>query len=351
VAESLGVAIVGCGGIAHSHLDAWHASSDLCQVRALVDTNPDALATLHGKVPEAAAYSDYTKTLERDDVDIVEILTPPGLHWPSARDAIQAGKDVLIIKPFVIELSHADRLIALAEEAGVRLMAGQPMRFGQTLAKARELIQAGRIGRVTRFYSRGFMRQEWLVKATSWFSDLTMSGGITLENIVHQTDAMAWLGGPVRSVYGLAGTFHTADWPGGGLPDDQISFLMQFESGAIGVVEGGTAQPTGMPASTFEIVGTEGGITMQGGALTVGRGVKEPDGYAERFEFRGSRGEVAMVRAFLQAILEEKPVPVTAREGRYAVELCWAALQSVREGLPVTLPLDPAHYPSYMTDG
>jgi predicted dehydrogenase len=346
--EPFGVAIVGCGGIAHPHLDAWRASADLCQVRALADTYPDALAALHSKVPEAAAYADYTKVLRRDDVDIVEILTPPGLHWPIARDAIQAGKDVLIIKPFVIELSHADRLIALAEEAGVRLMAGQPMRFGQALLKARELVHAGRIGRVTRFYSRGFMRQEWLVKATSWFSDLAMSGGITIENIVHQTDAMAWLGGSVRSAYGLAGTFHTTDWPGGGLPDDQISFLMQFESGAIGVVEGGTAQPTGMPASTFEIVGTEGGITIQGGVLTVGRGVKERDGYAERFEFRGPRGEVAMVRAFLQSILEDGPVPVTAQEGRYAVELCWAALQSAREGRPIKLPLDPANYPSYL---
>jgi predicted dehydrogenase len=355
MARSLGIAIVGCGGIAHPHLDAWRASSDLCQVRALADTNPDALQTLHRKVPEAAVYNDYAKVLERDDVDVVEILTPPGLHWPIARDAIQAGKDVLIIKPFVVELSHADRLIALAQEAGVRLMAGQPMRFSQALTRARELVQAGRIGhgqigRVTRFYSRGFMRQEWLVKATGWFADVAMSGGITIENIVHQTDAMAWLGGPVRSVYGLAGTFHTADWPGGGLPDDQISFLMQFESGAIGVVEGGTAQPTGMPASTFEIVGTEGGITIQGDVLTVGRGVKERDGYAERFEFRGPRSEVAMVRAFLQAIHEDGPVPVTAQEGRYAVELCWAALHSAREGRPVTLPLDPAHYPSYVTD-
>jgi UDP-N-acetyl-2-amino-2-deoxyglucuronate dehydrogenase len=351
MARSLGIAIVGCGGIAHPHLDAWRASSDLCQVLALADTNPDALQALHRKAPEAAAYDDYAKILERDDVDIVEILTPPGLHWPIARDVIQAGKDVLIIKPFVVELSHADRLIALAEKAGVRLMAGQPMRFSQALIKARELIQAGRIGRVTRFYSRGFMRQEWLVKATGWFADLPMSGGITIENIVHQTDAMAWLGGPVRSVYGLAGTFHTADWPGGGLPDDQISFLMQFESGAIGVVEGGTAQPTGMPASTFEIVGTEGGITIQGDALTVGRGVKERDGYAERFEFRGPRSEVAMVRATLQAILEDGPLPVTAQEGRYAVELCWAALHSAREGRPVTLPLDSAHYPSYQVDG
>ena len=351
MAESLGVAIVGCGGIAHPHLDAWRASADLCQVCTLADTDPDALAALHLKIPEAAAYNDYAKVLERDDVNIVEILTPPGLHWPIARDAIQAGKDVLIIKPFVVELSHADRLIALAEETGVRLMAGQPMRFGQALTKARELIQAGRIGQVTRFYSRGFMRQEWLVKATNWFSDLAMSGGITIENIVHQTDAMAWLGGSVRSVYGLAGTFHTAGWPGGGLPDDQISFLMQFESGTIGVVEGGTAQPTGMPASTFEIVGTEGGMTIQGSVLTVGRGVKERDGYAERFEFRGPRGEAAMVRAFLQAIVEDKPVPVTAQEGRYAVELCWAALQSARTGHPVTLPLDPADYPTYQVDG
>ena len=350
MAEPLGIAMVGCGGIAHAHLDAWRALSDLCQVRALADTDPDALAALHAKVPEAAAYKDYTRVLQRDDVHVVEILTPPGLHWPIARDAIRAGKDVLIIKPFVVELSHADRLIALAEEAGVRLMAGQPMRFGEALLKAREFVQAGRIGRVTRFYSRGFMRQEWLVKATSWFSDLAISGGITIENIVHQTDAMAWLGGPVCSVYGLAGTFHTADWPGGGLPDDQISFLMHFESGAIGVVEGGTAQPTGMPASTFEIVGTEGGVTIQGGVLTVGRGVTERDGYADRFEFRGPRGEQAMARAFLQSILNDEPVPVTAQEGRYAVELCWAALRSAREGRPVMLPLDPGNYPSYLTE-
>ena len=346
----LGIAIVGCGGIAHPHLDAWRASSDLCQVRALVDTHPDALQALHARAPEATPYGDYAQALRRDDVDVVEILTPPGLHWPIARDAIRAGKDVLIIKPFVVELRHADRLIALAEEAGVRLMAGQPMRFSQALIRARELIQAGHIGRVTRFYSRGFMRQEWLVKATSWFSDLAMSGGITIENMVHQTDAMAWLGGPVRSVYGLSGTFHTADWPGGGLPDDQISFLMQFESGAIGVVEGGTAQPTGMPASTFEIVGTEGGMVIQGGVLTVGRGIKERDGYAETWEFRGPRGEAAMARAFLESIVEDKPVPVTAQEGRYAVELCWAALQSARTGRPVTLPLDPANYPTYQME-
>jgi predicted dehydrogenase len=178
-----------------------------------------------------------------------------------------------------------------------------------------------------------------------------MSGGITIENIVHQTDAMAWLGGPVSSVYGLAGTFHTADWPGGGLPDDQISFLMQFESGAIGVIEGGTAQPTGMPPSLFEVVGTEGGITLERGVLVVGRGVKESDGYAERFEFRGPRSEVAMVRAFLEAIVEDGPVPTTAQEGRYAVELCWAALQSAREGQPVKLPLDPVNYPSYSPNG
>jgi predicted dehydrogenase len=162
--DLLGVGIVGCGGIAHPHLDAWRASSDLCQVRALADPNLDALQALHSKVAEAAAYGDYHRILERDDVDIVEVLTPPGLHWPIAYDAIEAGKDVLIIKPFTVELSHADRLIALAEKKGVRLMAGQPMRFSPALIKARELIQAGHIGRPTRFYNRGFMRQEWLVK-------------------------------------------------------------------------------------------------------------------------------------------------------------------------------------------
>jgi myo-inositol 2-dehydrogenase/D-chiro-inositol 1-dehydrogenase len=191
------------------------------------------------------------------------------------------------------------------------------------------------------------MRQEWLRKATHWFSNLAISGGITIENIVHQTDALAWIGGPIHTVFGMAGTFHTADWPGGGLPDDQISFLMKFDSGAIGVIEGGTAQPTGMTASMFEIVGTEGGITLDHGVLTVGRGVKESDGYAERFEFKGPRSENRMVRALLEAIRDGQPAPVSAQAGRYAVELCWAALHSAKTGSPVELPLAPADYPSY----
>jgi predicted dehydrogenase len=145
----------------------------------------------------------------------------------------------------------------------------------------------------------------------------------------------------------MAGTFHTTDWPGGGLPDDQISFLMQFESGPIGLIEGGTAQPTGMPASMIEIMGTEGGISFERGGLTVGRGVKESDGHAERFELHGQRSEAAMIRAFLESIRADKPVPVSAEEGRYAVEVCWAALQSAQEGRPVQLPIAPANYPSY----
>jgi predicted dehydrogenase len=347
VAERIGIGIIGCGGIAHPHLDAWRANAELCEVRALADPNPNALAALHAKVPSADAYADYQAMLARTDIQAIEILTPPGLHWQNGRDAILAGKDVIIIKPFVVELSHADDLIALARQQGVRLMAGQPLRYDAHMLKARELLQSGRIGQPTRFYSRGFMRQEWLEKATHWFSNLALSGGITIENIVHQTDAMHWMAGPVESAAGFAGTFHTAHWPGGGLPDDQISFMLRFANGAIGVVEGGTAQPTGMPSFMFEIMGTEGGITLDHGALVVGRGVKERDGYAERFELRGPRSEVGLARAFLEAILHDTDVPISAEDGRYAVEVCWAALQSAREGRVVKLPIAPEQYPSY----
>lgn len=346
MSENIGIGLIGCGGIAHPHLAGWQAAADLCEVRALADPNPSALQALQAKVPSADIYADYRELLDRTDIHVVEILTPPGAHHQNVLDAIDAGKDVLIIKPFAVELSHADEMIAQAKAKGVRLMAGQPMRYDAHLIKARELVQQGKIGTPTRFYSRGFMRQEWLRKATHWFSNLSLSGGITIENIVHQTDAMAWIGGPVQSVFGLAGTFHTSDWPGGGLPDDQISFLMHFANGAIGVVEGGTAQPTGMQASMFEIVGTEGGITFERGGMTVGWGVKESDGYAERYEFRNNSVN-DMLCAFLEAVRNDEAVPISAEEGRYAVELCWAALQSAQEGRAVTLPIAPSHYPTY----
>lgn len=347
MAEKIGIGIIGCGGIAHPHLDAWKASSDLCEVRGLADTNPKALEALHAKIPTAKTYADYRQMLESKDIQAIEILTPPGLHWQNARDAMQAGKDVIIIKPFVVELRHADDLIKVAKEQGVRLMAGQPMRYEPHMQMAHEVIKTGRIGVPTRFYSRGFMRQEWLNKATHWFSNLSMSGGITIENIVHQTDAMHWMAGPIEAALGYAGTFHTKDWPGGGLPDDQISFMLRFASGAIGIVEGGTAQPTGMPASMFEVMGTEGGMTIEGGAITIGRGVKERDGYAERYEIRSGRGEAPLARAFLESIANNTPVPITAEDGRYAVEVCWAALQSAREGREVRIPIAPENYPTY----
>ena len=64
-----------------------------------------------------------------------------------------------------------------------------------------------------------------------------------------------------------------------------------------------------------------------------------------------NNSEVQFVRWEEMEGYEGGPVPVTAQEGRYAVELCWAALQSAREGRPVTLPLDPKNYPSYLTEG
>lgn len=122
---------------------------------------------------------------------------------------------------------------------------------------------------------------------------------------------------------------------------------MKFDSGAIGVIEGGTAQPTGMPASGIEIIGAEGGITLGVGSLTLGRGVKESDGYAERFWFRGPRSEQQMIRALLEGIRDGESAPIPAEAGRYAVEICWAALHSARTGQPVELPFDPQKYPSY----
>lgn len=255
---------------------------------------------------------------------------------------------MLIIKPFTVELNHADELIALAADKGRRLMAGQPMRFDAHMLKACELIQAGKIGQPTRFYSSGWLHAPGVA---------TQGNSLVFQPIAkrrhhhrehrppdrrHELD-----GWSVQSVFGYAGTFHTAEWPGGGLPDDQISFLMHFESGAIGVVEGGTAQPIGMPASMFEIMGTEGGITIDRTGLTIGRGVLESDGHAERFELRGSNSVDVMLRAFLESILNDQDVPVSGSEGRYAVEICWAALQSARKGQMVTLPIRAADYPSY----
>jgi len=126
--EQIKVGLIGCGNIgAGGHLPAYaHVpEAELVAVCDAVGELAHAAAERSG----AAAYTDYRRLLEREDIRVVDICVPTYLHAQAAIAAIETGKHVLCEKPMVHTLEAADAMIKAAQKAGVKLMIGQVRRF------------------------------------------------------------------------------------------------------------------------------------------------------------------------------------------------------------------------------
>ena len=349
--ERIGVGIIGTGGISRAHISGLlNQSAELMRIVAVSDISEER-GTQAAKAAGGAAYhADYRELLARDDVQFVNILTQPGLHREIAVAAAEAGKHVCIIKPFTVTLEDADAVIAAAERSGVKLFAGQPSRYEPAARVIAEAVHGGSLGDPVRIYARSFLHLSWLQKPQDWYWDLSQSGGVTVETLVHALDSMAWLFGPVTRAYSEVGCYYTQG-KGGGLPDDQMAALYRFANGAFGVLEGAGSQVLGAPASSFEVIGTQGMAwrdPQSPGRVHLSR-ARGSSGTIETVIEGGSPtgGAGEMLRAYLECVRDDAPPPVTGADGRYAVEMAWGAIASYQSGQPVSLPFDPATYPSF----
>ena len=139
--------IVGAGLIADFHA---RAIGDIPNVKftACCDTVEEkahALAEKYG----AKAYTSYEEMVQSDDVDIVTIATPSGLHMEPTVAAAEAGKHVICEKPLEITLERIDAMIAAHEKAGTRLGGIFPYRFNDLMIPLRDAIESGRFGTIT----------------------------------------------------------------------------------------------------------------------------------------------------------------------------------------------------------
>ena len=142
---SIKVGIVGLGGIAGRHAQSYD-HLDGVELVAFCDINPEALKRRSDEFGGAGRYDDYRKMIETEDLDLISVCTQAPMHAPVAIAAAQAGIHVLSEKPLSIDLENADRMIAAAREAGVKLAVSHQYRFSPAVRRAKELVQSGEIG-------------------------------------------------------------------------------------------------------------------------------------------------------------------------------------------------------------
>lgn len=140
------VAMIGLGGVAQAHLQAFEVLDTLDLV-AVCDVRAEAVDEVSSRF-RAGAYTDYNRLLASESVDLVMVLTPASTHRSIVEAVAAAGFHVFCEKPIAVTLEDGEAIVAACEAAGVKLFYGSCYRYLPAVVKARELIQSGAIGEV-----------------------------------------------------------------------------------------------------------------------------------------------------------------------------------------------------------
>lgn len=234
--KSIGVAIVGCGGITlQNHLPGLAMCPDT-KVVALCDANSATLETAKQQTGVTVASTNYEEIVKRDDVHAVIIATPNFTHGPIALAAIAAGKHVLCEKPIAMSYAEAKQMVDAAEKANVRHMTAFTYRFVPAMRYLDHLVKRGDLGQP--YHYRSCRLQDWGTRNLGWrqVKKLAATGEIG-DMLSHRIDFAHLLIGPMkRLVANIKNMTPVRD----GAPndtDDWVAILSEFENGASGVLE------------------------------------------------------------------------------------------------------------------
>ncbi|ALN72621.1 hypothetical protein M673_07850 [Aureimonas sp. AU20] len=346
----LRVAVVGCG-IGRSHIvEGYQPAPECFDLAALCDLDPARLASVGEEFGVRDRVTDFDALLGRDDIDVIDICTPPGLHKSMILKALAAGKHVVCEKPLVGSLKEVDEIIEAEARARGRLMPIFQYRFGDGAMQARRIIDAGLAGKpyvgvAETFWKRtaDYYDNPWRGR---WKTEL---GGVLMTHAIHIHDLATFLFGPIDRVFARTATRVNAIEV-----EDCVSASWRMQSGAFlsSTATLGSQDEISRLRLHFEnvtIESTHEPYSPGDGPWTILPANDEVAAAIEEalsdFEPVGRRFRGQMA-AFHKALMASEPPPVTSRDARRSLELVTAVYASADSGTDVELPIGPDH-PKY----
>jgi predicted dehydrogenase len=268
-------------------------------------------------------------------VDVVDVCLPTDLHVDAGLKAVAAGRAIFVEKPVARELPEAVKLKDAIDKAGVPAMVGQVVRFFPEYAAASRQIKQGAIGTPSAARTR---RGGGAPKGSQgWFLDHHRSGGVLLDLAIHDFDFLRWTIGEVKHLYSRS----VAMARGNGGPDYALTTIT-FENGCVGHVESTWMDPSGF-RTTFDIAGSKGLVQHDSRSNVSLRTVKpEKDDVGNHMPGSSSSNESPWnekddpyyleLKAFLDAVADGTPPPVTMEDGLKALAIALAAIESAKTG-------------------
>lgn len=242
--------VVGAGSIGKRHLRNLLASG---RSAAVVEIREDRRAEIAAKHPGVRTFANLETALAAERYQTGFVCVPTAYHLPSALALARQDVHIFVEKPISHSLNGIQDLLDVVRQRGLAGMTGFCMRFFKPLQKAKELLDAGRVGRIVTARSfTGVYLPDWHPyedHRTFYMAKKDQGGGVLLDEC-HAFDWMQWLCGPIAGVFSVVGTFGDLEVE----TDDVCEVIARFGSTAVGSIHLDMLDRSAR--SEIEIIGT-----------------------------------------------------------------------------------------------
>lgn len=329
--KKFGFGLIGCGAIS-----GWHAHAireiEGAELIGAYDRSA-ASAEAFCEKQDCRKFATIQELLNCDQIDVVCICTPSGTHAELVVEAANAGKHIVVEKPMAITRQQLQDVVEAVERNHVQLTAISQRRFSDAVQKVKKAIEAGELGRLLMgdIYMKFYRSPEYYASA-GWRGTWEMDGGGALMNQgIHGIDILQYLMGPVKAVSAVCKTLAREIEV-----EDAAVAIVEYENGAIGVIEGSTCVTPGYLMRT-EIHGTGGTIVLEGERIVRwdvnGQNLAESPKETENKSFQDPmafsiESHKAQFQDFLNALRNGTRPLVDVYEGKRAVDVILSIYES-----------------------
>ena len=355
--KPVGIALIGTGYIGQkTHLPAYLKLQEegLVKIVAICDIDEAALSAASAKFGVKRTFTDYARMLELDEIDAVDICTPNYRHHQPVIDSFAAGKHVICEKPLAINAVEGAAMVAAGHAAGKKFQVALNTRFGSGPQAVKRFIEDGQLGEI--YYARAHALRRRGIPGWGTFTQKDKQGGGPLIDIgVHILDLTLWLMGypePVsvtgqtyvkfgtrEGVLGLAGQWDPKIYT----VEDFAAGFIRFANGATLSLESSFAANLAENQFHTSLFGTEGGAYLEPANEEATRVFREESGTltdtALAFLPKIMTHD-AELREFVQAIIDDTPVPVPGEEGLMVTRILDALYLSAETGREVRMTVE-----------